>query len=265
MRQRANKRARPQPPGFFTGSRGCGCCQPPPPPPPPRSPYGYYYRRGDIQRSPCDWFCQNADGDFTGELPAYRWYFEVDSFEDVTSVPSPCESSTASQCENSNGTFAVQFDGSTYETVSVPNPIDPTKPTNFVYRYCNYQSPMFQAVYKGTDLYPLLQCAPCFLTGLAWYLTLSRIDRTNPDSTVDIFTGATLTLASPGVPLGRDMGRWGIGSPASGQPGGGPFNCSGNNVLTLIAAEWGYGVGSWFFDGPQCCTGAPNAIEIVPI
>ena len=253
MRQRANKRARPQPPGFFTGSRGCGCCQPPPPPPPPRSPYGYYYRRGDIQRSPCDWFCQNADGDFTGELPAYRWYFEVDSFENVTFVPSPCQSATSSLCDNSNGTFAIQYLISGY-----------TKTQNqygtFDTEYsCVYESMRFQSAYKSPDLYPLLDCAICTTIGLGWVMELFRRDSYDQDGNLTTTTGAGLRLTS-------DFGQVATGAlHIALYSTRGKFNCSSNNTFYLDRADWGYGVYPWHFDGPQCCTGAPNAIEIVPL
>ena len=273
MRQRANKRAKPQPPGFFTGSRGCGCCQPPPPPPPPRSPYGYYYRRGDIQRSPCDWFCQDSEGNFTGQSPPYRYYFEHDSFENVTSVAAPCQGSTATLCDNSNGTFAVQYAGS-YESAPYANEFGGLS----VLRWCGYLSTFFQGVFKFTRNTPALDgCALCNTAALIWKLYLLRYDwQTMAGGAYNSRTDALLVLSTNLellVPLdpADDMGWWSTNpdliSPITTGPTtlGPPIPCSSSITIPLVYAEYGYGTDELQQPLPMCCTGASNAIEIVPL
>jgi hypothetical protein len=285
------------PPQFFSGQRACGCCQPPPPPPPQTGYYGYGYYGGRIvrQTNSCTRlyngqfynYCHTSDGSVTSEDPARYWQLEIDSFESVTSE-SPDDPyggcgttpATATTCENANGTFVLApwtnaaisetlgdriFDGN---IVSVQH----------IYQTCVWISPVFVGIDKrAVGSHPLdpLGCFVCSEQPMQYSMELNVgvLVRNDTGAVIGSKRTAALYLKSLTF-LGEIVhAQWESPVFTDNETNVGNvnfwtnFQCMNNNIMPLVYAQDGYGprAGEYMSGWPRCCTGAPNAIELVPL
>lgn len=272
------------PPQFFNGQRGCGCCQPPPPPPPPPANLYYYYGGTQRQVSPCQGFCDRDVGPDFSQTPGVPrlWLLEVDGFFSVTSAESPCELSTATICENANGSFVLDYYDSYADGIDIPVqnkedwwPYDSQgyHASTFV---CRWRSPQFVGIDK-IGLFPIPgtdppSCATCRTT-FCYYemnLTGNSIRTKTLGTLVERTYLADLRLIAIGDALQtRIMARW--DSPIdpdtlSQELQDVMFDCNSENIFDLTFADWGYGSHNEFMlDGFLCCSGAPNNVSLQPL
>ena len=287
------------PPQFFSGQRACGCCQPPPPPPPQPGYYGYYGGQVVRQTNSCTRlyngefynYCHASDGSVTSEDPARYWQLEIDSIESVTSE-SPDDPyggcgtipATATTCENANGTFVLAYssvNSGSYSEAYGDRIFDGNVVSvSHVYQKCVWISPVFQGIWKQVVTGPLpldpFGCFVCHEQAMQYSmeLTVGVLARNDTGAVIGSKRTAAVYLTSLHNPNfgGNIHATWASPMFSDNDTNVGNvniwtnFQCMNNNVMPLVFAEDGYGPGSSFRAGwPRCCTGAPNAIEVVPL